>query len=518
MEQKMVNQENIIVNTGSGKVEGDHEGGLYVFKGIPYAIPPVGDLRWMPPQPVKPWKEVRPAKQYSPIAPQNMMMGGISAQVPQPQSEDCLYLNIWTPGLDKAKRPVMVWIHGGAFIGGSGSDAMYDSDKLPKRGNIVLVSINYRLGMLGFLRLKDVTGGKIPATGDEGLLDQVQALKWIRDNIAAFGGDPKNITVFGESAGSVSIACLMVMPKAKGLFQKAIMESGVGSIAARKEEANRCGELFLKISGIKQNDVKAMRALAPAQLLEMETKIRMASTGPGGIPRVTAHYPIIDGEVIPDVPNELARNGAAKGILSIIGTNLDEYTLFGMMDPGLAALTEADLKKRLNSMLPGTGADELVQVYSKAVQKRGEPATPANVLTAIITDLMFRMPSVELVEAQRDNKTPVYSYMFTWNSPAMGGVFKACHALEIGFVFGKYDDTFCGTGPEADKLSECMQEAWLAFAKTGNPSCNCAGDWPEYGSKRLTMILGKNNHIEAAPFEAERAVWERVKRNDTYII
>jgi len=513
-----MNGQNTVVSTKSGKIEGSYEGGQYIFKGIPYASPPTGDLRWLPPRPVKPWKDVRPAKQFGPIAPQNTMPGGFMEQVPQPQSEDCLFLNIWTPGLDSAKRPVMVWIHGGAFTMGSSSDAMYESDKLLKRGNIVLVSINYRLGMLGFLRLKDVTGGKIPATGNEGLLDQVMALKWVKDNIAAFGGDPKNITVFGESAGSISIACLMVMPDAKGIFQKTILESGAGNAAVPKEEADRCGELFLKLTGIKKDDAQAMRALTPAQLLELEMKIRMASPGAGGTARVTSHYPVIDGEVIPDVPNKLARQGASKGILSIIGTNLDEYTLFGMMDPAMAALTEADLKKKLAAMLPGPGADELVEVYGKALQKRGESATPANILSAINTDLMFRMPSLDLVEAQRENKTPVYSYIFTWNSPSMGGVLKACHALEIGFVFGKYDPMFCGAGPEADKLSECMQEAWLAFAKTGNPSSKCTGEWPEYGKDRKTMVFGKASHMEAAPFEAERAVWEKVKRHDSFIL
>ena len=514
----MNSQKNTIVSTKYGKVEGSYEGGLHIFKGIPYAAPPVGELRWMPPQPVKAWKDVRPAKQFGPVAPQNTMPGGMMLQVPQPQSEDCLFLNIWTPGVDNTKRPVMVWIHGGAFIMGSGFDSMYESDKLMKRGNVVLVSINYRLGMLGFLRLKEVTGGKIPATGNEGLLDQVLALKWVKDNITAFGGDPDNITVFGESAGSMSIACLIVMPKAKGLFQKSIMESGVGSVAVPKEVANRDGELFLKVSGIKQDDVKAMRALTPAQLLEMEIKIRMAGTGTGGTPRATSCYPVVDGEVIPDYPNKLARKGAAKGIQSIIGTNLDEYTLFGMMDPGMANLTEADMMKRITAMLPASGAEKVVEIYRKALLKRGEQATPANILTAVITDLMFRIPSLDLVEAQRENKTPVYSYIFTWKSPVMGGVLKVCHALEIGFVFGKYDDTLCGTGPEADKLSECMQEAWLAFAKTGNPTCKCTGDWPEYGSKRTTMVLGKDSHVEDAPFETERAVWEKVKRYDTFII
>ena len=261
-----------IVATKSGKIEGSFENGLYVFKGIPYAAPPVGDLRWMPPQPAKPWSGVRPAKKFGPIAPQNMMAGGPIMQVPQPQDEDCLFLNIWTPGLDNASRPVMVWIHGGAFTIGSGSDPMYDSDRLPKRGNIVLVTINYRLGMLGFLRLKEVTGGKIPATGNEGLLDQVAALKWVKENIAAFGGDPDNVTVFGESAGGMSIGCLMAMPSARGLFHKGILESGVGSTAGPLEDANNTGELFLKTAGIKADDVKALRALTPAQLLDVATE------------------------------------------------------------------------------------------------------------------------------------------------------------------------------------------------------------------------------------------------------
>jgi len=194
-----------VVKTKAGRIEGSYEDGLCIFRGVPYAEPPLGDLRWMPPQPARPWDGVRPAKEFGPIAPQNLLVGGPIVHVEQPQDEDCLFLNIWTPGLDNARRPVMVWIHGGAFTLGSGSDAMYNNGLLSKRGNIVLVTINYRLGMLGFLRLKDVTGGKIPATGNEGLMDQVVALQWVRENIAAFGGDPANVTVFGESAGGMSI-------------------------------------------------------------------------------------------------------------------------------------------------------------------------------------------------------------------------------------------------------------------------------------------------------------------------
>jgi para-nitrobenzyl esterase len=506
-----------VVSIKAGKLEGKFENGLYVFKGVPYAAPPTGELRWLPPQPVKAWSGVKSAKKFGAIAPQNPMVGPIP-RVEQSQGEDCLFLNVWTPGLDNAKRPVMVWIHGGAFTLGSGSDPMYANDHLPRKGNIVHVTINYRLGMLGFLRLKDATGGKIPSTGNEGFLDQVAALKWVKENITAFGGDPNNVTVFGESAGSMSIACLMVMPAAKGLFQKGILESGAGSVAVPKAEANKAGELFLKVTGIKKDDVKAMRALTTAQLLDIDMKMRIAGAGPGEAMKITATTPVTDGEVIPDFPINLARKGAAKGIATIIGTNLEEWTLFAAMQPGFEKLTEKEMMERLAFVAKGADVKKLVEDYRKALQKRGGKVTPAAISSAVQTDAMFRMPALDLVEAQRDNKTPVYNYIFDWKSPVMGGLFGACHGLEIGFVFGTHDDTFCGAGPDADRLSECIQDAWLAFAKTGSPSCKCMGDWPSYDDTRLTMMIGKERRVEAAPYEAERVAWSGTKRQESLVI
>ena len=212
-----------IVEIRSGKIEGVTDNGVSAFKGIPYAAPPVGDLRWMPPQPVKPWAGVLTTDKFSPTAMQNAsMMDGLFGGSPWPASEDCLYLNVWTPGLDNKKRPVMVWLHGGAFVIGSGSQPIYVSDRLARRGDVVVVTVNYRLGALGFLNLKEVTNGAIPATGNEGLLDQIAALEWVRDNIAAFGGNPENVTIFGESAGGMSVGALLGLPRAKGLFHKAI--------------------------------------------------------------------------------------------------------------------------------------------------------------------------------------------------------------------------------------------------------------------------------------------------------
>jgi para-nitrobenzyl esterase len=508
----MNEERNPVVVTESGKSAGSFQNELYIFKGIPYAAPPVGELRWMPPQPVKKWGGVRDAKNFGAIAPQTLMPLGPFGQVVQPQSEDCLFLNVWTPGLDKGKRPVMVWIHGGAFTIGSGSDPMYNSDVLPKRGNIVFVSINYRLGMLGFLRLKDVTGGKIPATGNEGLMDQVLALKWVKDNIAAFGGDPDNVTVFGESAGGMSIGCLMAMPSAKGLFQKGILESGVGSAAVSLNVANAGAEAFLKAANIKKNDIKALQALTPVQLLEIEKKMMVPGAGESGDAKITVTMPVVDGEIIPDVPNKLARQGYSKDIITIIGTNLDEWRLFTLMQPAGGQMDEAGMLKRLAALMPEERAKKLVAAYKKAREKRSEPVAPADLFSAIQGDSMFRIPALGLVEAQQANKRAAYNYLFTWKSPAMGGVLGACHALEIGFVFGNYNDMFCGSGPEADKLARCMQDAWLAFARTGDPSCESIGKWPVYGKKRMTMILDRNCHVEAAPYEEERQAWEKISK------
>ena len=406
----------------------------------------------------------------------------------------------------------MVWIHGGAFTLGAGSDPSYDTGILPKRGNIVMVSINYRLGMLGFLRLNDVTAGKIPATGNEGLLDQVLALKWVKDNIAAFGGDPGNITLFGESAGGMSIASLMAMPSAKGLFHKGILESGSGDFAISREKSNDNGRLFLEMAGIKENDVKTLRALTPPQLLEIEKKMVASRRGMGKNPEVTITIPVIDKETILDDSNKLARQGYSKGIITLVGTNLNEWKLFTMMEPGFDQIDESGVLSRLSKVMSLDAAKTLVSAYRQARAKRGEPTTPPEIYTAIFGDYMFRMPGVRLVEAQQANQQAAYSYLFTWKSPAMGGVLGACHGLEIGFVFGNYNDMFCGSGPEADKLAKCMQDAWLAFARTGDPSCESIGKWPVYGSKRMTMILDKNCHVEMAPYEEERQAWENVKK------
>jgi para-nitrobenzyl esterase len=503
-----------IVNTLSGKIEGYQKDGLFIFKGIPYAAPPVGELRWHAPQPVKPWNGILPAKVFGPIAPQNELPGGPPAvPIAGPKDESCLFLNIWTPGTDDAKRPVMLWIHGGAFILGAGSEVMYNGRKIVQPGNVVFVSVNYRLGAFGFLNLKEITGGKIPATGCEGLLDQIAAIDWVRDNIQAFGGDPDNITVFGESAGAMSIGALMSMPRAKGKIRKAILESGAANTVCTIDDAREISGEFLKILGLKSTDVDALRLLNAEQIMSAQQQLMGMMMMKDG--RLTPFCPVVDGEVLPDIPINAIRKGAASGIKILAGTNLEEFKFFDVMNPAIKHYTETNLINSLQNILsgfvPAEQIPDIIAGYRKAREARGEAVTPGDIATAVKTDLMFRMSCLNLVEAQNRNNQPIYNYLFTWKSPVMGGMFGACHALEVGFVFGNYDATFCGTGPDADALSAKMQDAWFAFARTGDPSCKSLGRWEPYGSSRKTMILDKECRLVDAPYDDERDLWDQLK-------
>jgi para-nitrobenzyl esterase len=467
----------------------------------------------MPPEEVKPWQGVRPAFEFAKVAPQIPPPPGVldALNAVEPQDEDCLYLNLWTPGLDPARRPVLVWIHGGAFNMGSGSQPFYEGRILAARGNAVVVTINYRLGMLGFLNLNAVTGGRIPSTGNEGLLDQIAALRWVRDNIASFGGDPQNVTAFGESAGGMSIGCLLVMPAARNLFHKAILESGV-TVPANDADLT-IGERLLETLGLGASDVDALRALPVDRLLAADLDLRVKMAGPGEPLRITVTAPWADGRILPLLPLEAARIGSTAPLPLLIGTNLDEWKLFGMMDPDALKMDESMMADRLNFFIPHRYVEEITMAYRKARSRRGDLTSPFELVSAMLSDFMFRTPALQLTEEHQRRGMPVYSYLFTWKSPALDGLLGACHALELGFVFGTHDAQFCGRSLDADRLSQCMQDAWLTFARTGKPTCPSLGEWPEYGGQRRTMLLGSDCRLEEAPYEEERRAWEVLKGN-----
>ncbi len=505
----MAEHSEAIVETTSGKIEGVFRKGLYVFRGIPYAAPPVGKRRWLPPQAPEPWGGIRPALEFAPTALQTPME--VESFIPreaQPQSEDCLYLNIWTPGLDDAGRPVMVWIHGGGFTSGAGSLVFYNGRALSTRGDVVVVTVNYRLGVLGFLNLKEVTGGRIPATGNEGLLDQVCALRWVKDNISRFGGNPDNVTIFGESAGAMAIGTLLGMPGARGFFHRAILQSGAAHHVNSLEQAERIGSIFLDILGMKPSEAGKLWSLTERQLCEAQAELisrtRDPRLGMDGLPL----RPVVDGGVVPELPIKAIARGSADNSSILIGTNLDDWKLFAVLDKDLPNLDEAGLLRRCRYVMPNANVSELVEVYRRARKKRGLEVTPPELFVAIQTDRIFRMPAIWLAEAHYRRHQPTYMYLFDWASPLMGGILGACHALDIGFVFGLLDDNFTGSSEEAWALSRKMQDAWTSFARLGDPTCGSLGKWELYDERRRTMNLGKECRLVEDPGSEERRAWE----------
>lgn len=495
-----------IVETKEGSLQGVVEGDVTVFRGIPYAQPPIGDLRFRPPRPAEPWTGVRDCDTFGFVAPQPSGLGMAGQGTPEEQSEDCLHLNVWTPACDDAARPVMVWIHGGSFVTGSGSGAFYRGQHLAARGDVVVVTINYRLGALGFLAHPDLRDDETGSSGNWGLLDQVAALQWVQANITNFGGDPTNVTIFGESAGSMSVSCLVGSPLTQGLFRRAIAQSG-GPYAMSGDAARTSAERLCAIAGVA--GVGELRDLDVAALLAAQVQLGV-DAAQSGVGIVLA--PAVDEGLLPEHPLTAIRNGVAAGKELLVGTNLHEMKLWVVGNRKLTGGDEAYILRRLERTVGERAADALA-AYKAARSDRGDDLTPIELWTAIESDRVFRVPSLEMCEAAAANGDAVYDYLFTWESPAVGGLLGSCHALEIPFVFGTLTtpgiERFTGEGPEAIALSEKMQDAWLAFARSGDPSTGALGSWPRYDAdRRATMILGRDTAVADAPYEPERTYWE----------
>jgi para-nitrobenzyl esterase len=498
---------------GQGRLAGLQFDRHQAYLGIPFAEPPVGARRFCAPEPPQPWVGTRDATAFAHAAIQGTHpIPGMAAS--GPRSEDCLYLNVYTPRADDGRRPVLFWIHGGGFVLGSGSEALYDGGRLAVQGDVVVVTIHYRLGALGYLSLAAHGGDAWGATANAGQLDQIAALEWVRANVARFGGDPANVTIFGESAGSAAVATLLAMPAARGLFRRAIMQSGAANGLGNTESAAKlAAKLMEKVS---VTSAAALRELPAETIL----KAQLAILGPLGTGLSFA--PIVDGRTLPDQPLAAVARGDASAIEVVIGSNRDEMKLFNAT-PGRQSLDEAAVIERVAAFLTlrrarsrdvNADAARLLDGYRRARTGR-LPTGPLDLLDAIQGDLQFRLPSIRLAEAQRAHQAHTHMYLFVHESPARHGALGACHALELPFVFGTLDaptqDRFAGTGPDIERLSENMMDAWLAFARTGDPGHPGIGAWDDYErERRQTMIFGRESHLESAPFDAERILWDDV--------
>jgi para-nitrobenzyl esterase len=496
-----------IVATAQGKIRGQEQDGYVRFRGLPFARAE----RFAPPQPVEPWDDVRDALEFGPICPQNpsqleQVMGARDAN---PQDEDCLSLNVWTPDLSGA-HPVMVWIHGGAFVQGSGRVPWYDGRNFARDG-IVLVTINYRLGPLGFLNLPGV-----PGSANAGILDQIAALRWVRENIANFGGDPDNVTIFGESAGGMSVGTLLGASDAAGLFQKAIPQSGASSMAMPSDVASRIAARVASEAGVGAGDVEALRALPVEKLLEATLTVQnLGATNPKELfgadytGATMAFQPVVDGVVLDGVPIESVRAGSAKKVATLVGTTKDEWNLFTafLPDDG-GSLRRVPLPLRNLLERAGRTPDEFLKAYEHTMHAPSE----LDLRNAIETDRTFRIPAIRLAEAQSAQLAPTFMYLFAWPSTAFGGKLRACHALEIPFAFDNLNapgaDVFTGGSPPQELASDA-HAAWVAFAKTGDPSNERTGEWPAYTtSRRATMVLDTPCHVTDDPGAGTRLIWE----------
>jgi para-nitrobenzyl esterase len=502
-----------IVETRSGKIEGTDEDGLQVFRGIPYAAPPVGERRFAAPEREEPWAGVRSAARFGKSAPQAKVNLPLPGMDMGETGEDCLTLNVWTPSADSARRPVLVWIHGGGFIIGSGSQSIYDGKHLAGRGDVVVVTINYRLGPLGYLDLTRICPDLPGAVANAGMRDQAAALQWVHENIDAFGGNPGDVTIFGESAGGMSVGTLLAMPSAKGLFRRAIPQSGASHNFHTHDTATRVAEAFLENLGLSPAEATRSLRELPAEALTQGQDQTMASLG--GSLGLLPFQPTLDDDSLPESPLDAIRTGHAADVQLMTGCTRDEWKLFAFLDMKIFQVDEAGLVDRLAKTVPEVDAHGLVETYRRARADRGQSVEPPELFFAIETDRIFRIPATRLVEAQCGQQPSTYLYRFDWESPALNGVLGACHAIELPFVFGTHagpgGEMFSGHGAEADALGARTMDAWLSFARNGSPGHDGLPAWPAYElESRPTLLLGPECRLELDVQAPERLFWEGV--------
>ena len=491
------------VRVAQGELRGKSGHGISAFLGIPYAAAPFGDARMLPPRPAPSWDGIRDATEHGPTCPKGDYPPQFQALFPEIviPGEECLNLNVWTPDPGASGLPVLVWIHGGSFMNGSGSVGEYDGTAFARDG-IVCVTLNYRLGAEGFL----YTGDQV---ANVGLLDQVAALRWVQQNIAAFGGDPGRVTVAGESAGAMSITTLLAMPRASGLFQQAITQSGAGAHTLAPDESRQVAQYLADALGVAP-DRQAIAAVPPGRVSQAASALTeevQTMPDPARWGRIVLSLlpfcPTVDGDVLPQEPLSALAGGAASGVRLLTGTNLEEALLFLVAGGGIDLIDEA-------ALAGGAAAYGAPDGTVAAYQGNRPGAGHGDVLAAIITDWFFRIPAVRVAEARAGNSASAgntWMYRFDWRSPAFDARLGSCHAVEIPFVFDTLGEPgtrvrLGGDAPQA--VADTIHSAWVRFITDGDPG------WPAYDAgTRATALFTEKLDVVSDPAGDERLLWEQ---------
>ncbi|MDA0929580.1 MAG: carboxylesterase/lipase family protein [Proteobacteria bacterium] len=488
-------------DTRFGRVRGRRLNGVNVFKGIPYGASTAGENRFMPPQDPAPWREYREAFEYGPAAPQSNPQSG--RQQDGKESEDCLMLNVWTRGInDGGKRPVMFWCHGGGFRSLSGSSPLYDGTNLALRGDVVTVTLNHRLNVLGFTHLGDVDSD-FASSGTVGMQDIVQALKWVRDNIENFGGDPNRVMIFGESGGGRKVATLLAMPEAKGLFHAAVIESGATLRLPMKEQAHALGERLLQELDISPGNVRRIQQVPLATLMSAYFAVSTTAAEAGG----GAFAPTMEEEIIPFHPFWPDASPVNPDVPLIVGANRTEMTYFAA-DADFA-MDEATMRNRIAGIVGEENVESVVDVYREA----NPDARPSEIYFLVFSDQRYVMPSIRIAERRSAlNAAPVYIYYLAWRSPANGARIMSPHTLDIPLIFDNVSRSRLTAGSSlAQMLADRVSDTIINFARTGDPNVGKLPQWAPYDERsRATMVLNDRSEVVNDPLASRREIMQAI--------
>jgi para-nitrobenzyl esterase len=490
---------NVIVATRAGGIRGRREGGVSAFLQIPFAKAMDGFRRFRPPEPCESWFGIRDCLEFGPQAPQ--LAAGDGSGNEEFISEDCLTLNVWTPATDDRRRPVLVWIHGGSLIVYGARDPDTHGAALAERQDVVVVTIQYRMGVFGFLHLAEVGGPGYEQSGNHGFLDQVAALEWIRDNIAAFGGDPGNVTIFGQSSGADSVSTLMCMPQARGLFHRAIMQSGCPVLCVQPEHATEVARHMMDIAGA--STVEDLQAMSMEELLDVQSRLLQ------GYPEDFVFVPVVDGISMSETTLETFAHGNQARVPLMLGSTLDEMRLY----PALYGIPVQDITiGALRSLWRDLFDDAAWRAIEEAYfdGRTGEDRQDA--LFRLVGDIILRMPMLRIADSMAPEQ-PTFVYLFSYRSNVEG--FKAAHSIEVPFVFGTLEGPhaigWVGDDPHRLPLGEQTQCSWAEFARTGDPNHEGLPTWPSYQlPHRPTMVFDVRSEVEDDPLSEERRAWETV--------